>query len=535
MVTSFGSKSKTTLRWLKDETFYSLCSRQHHFLGHSDTFSTLTWLYGSNPRAITHDLPGNLDALNDHVIASLGDAKSIISHHTILPIFSPFQSAANIAAAELSMRSPSIGALKYRLGLLTGRFGAEHPLKACILCMTDDRLAHGVAYWHLNHQYPGVMICPTHRSFLRTCMVNRQWTGRFKWGLPTEDLLDPGKPETELSALLEHYGAAVLELASYGMSTHFNPSRVCTVYREALGKLGSSRSARAKAVRSLARHISHLQPFFPFTQLPATEEHAASFIARMTRRSGGLCHPLKHLTLITWLYDGLGPFVQAYEGLPPVRTDNQEKPINEIAMLATIQPDRQVNADHLKINRRPKKLKPIIRADIIDFLRSGESKENICTRFKLTICTINRLLRSEPALRKIWTTRQLDFKRAKNRSEWTRAVATEPSHCPKSIRKIIPCIYAWLYRHDKAWLLSQTGVMRSGRTGNYSAVDWELRDNTLLAKIKFAIGRQREEKGFTQLTMRSINDLVPRLYLALEKRKYYPKTQLFLSKILGKA
>src|SRR3546814_14840989 len=60
------------------------------------------------------------------------------------------------------MSGASVAHLKFRLGLLTSRFRANHPLKACPACMTKDLDDHQTTYWRLDHQFPGVWHCPVH-------------------------------------------------------------------------------------------------------------------------------------------------------------------------------------------------------------------------------------------------------------------------------------------------------------------------------------------------------------------------------------
>ncbi len=144
--------------WLPDETFYSVCSRQHCILGNTTPSATLAWLFGSPAAGTCHDLPYNLGALNAAARAAWGDSHSIINAHTILPFFLPFRTEEHAHQAKQTMEGPQLGSLKYRLGLLTGRFGAEHPLKACTRCMATDLSEYGCAYWHLSHQYPGVAL-----------------------------------------------------------------------------------------------------------------------------------------------------------------------------------------------------------------------------------------------------------------------------------------------------------------------------------------------------------------------------------------
>ena len=49
------------------------------------------------------------------------------------------------AVIVATARSPSLGNLKARLGLLASRFGASHPLKACPECMREDFEVHAIS------------------------------------------------------------------------------------------------------------------------------------------------------------------------------------------------------------------------------------------------------------------------------------------------------------------------------------------------------------------------------------------------------
>jgi len=247
------------LRWYNDETLFSLCSRQHQFLGHLDTSSTLKWLFGSQHSYTTHDFPSNLSSLDSRMTGCWGDTTSIILEHTILSLLIPFQSRDRIDNAVLAMKGASIGSIKYSLGLLTGRFGAEHPLKACTSCMSEDRITHGVPYWHLTHQYPGVVLCPIHGGLLKESIVNRQWSGRFKWVLPSNELLESNSLPALSGAArdaLRLMSEAVLDLASYGKSRCFDPMVVNAVYKDALDQLGTSSEVRARVATSFAEYAS---------------------------------------------------------------------------------------------------------------------------------------------------------------------------------------------------------------------------------------------------------------------------------------
>ncbi|KPU60226.1 hypothetical protein AN403_4751 [Pseudomonas fluorescens] len=326
---SIAQSRDVFVQWLEDETFYSLCCRQHNLLGNLKASDTLDWLFSRNQSPTTHDLPRNLGALISRAPLSWGDSTLIIRERTILPLFFPFQSEQQIPELVQSAESAQIGAIKHRLGLLAGRFGAEHPLKACTACMTTDLASHGVAFWHLSHQYPGIFLCPIHGLVLRESAVNRQWSGRFQFALPCDEILAPetaSVPSSAVHEALQRLGKGVLDLAGYAMSRRFNPMIVSSLYKNELARLGITGPERMRIATSLSEYASLLQIYAPLNTLPTTTQDAGAFLKQLTRNTRGSHHPLKHLTLITWLFGRLGSFVEAYDRLERL-LQNLERPI----------------------------------------------------------------------------------------------------------------------------------------------------------------------------------------------------------------
>ncbi|MHC8408750.1 TnsD family Tn7-like transposition protein [Pseudomonas sp. Hz4] len=519
------------LRWFDDETFFSLCSRQHQFLGHLDTSSTLEWLFGSSPRSISHDLPSNLSSLDPRVTALWGDATSIIYDHTILPLLIPFQSSDRIDNAILAMKSPSIGSMKYSLGLVTGRFGAEHPLKACSSCMRADRQTHGAAYWHLSHQYPGVVLCPVHEVLLKECIENRQWSGRFKWVLPSEELFESDAlpyPSDVAKNALKKMSEAVLDLVSDGKSRCFDPGTVHNVYKDALDLLGTSFDIRGRLATSFAKYVSLIQPYSPYTYLPTTPSKASAFIAQMTRKARGRCHPLKHLVLITWLFGRLNVFIDQYD----VRsTADLSTKLSKVYFAEEVQ---QPTASETRISgtRRPKKLSPQLRGAILESLKKGETKDKICSEFKVSISTVNRLLSSDQLVKSSRQETHLRRNLRTYRSQWNSAIKENSQMSTTELRSKTPNLYAWLYRNDRTWLLERNSEMPCGRLGNYSSIDWEKRDIELQDLVLSTMHRVYGEFDQPRISKNALFNLVPSLSRLLEKSSHYPKTRMLLRKSL---
>ncbi|WP_421560441.1 TnsD family Tn7-like transposition protein [Pseudomonas sivasensis] len=511
------------LKWFEDETFYSLCSRQHCWLGHIDTPATLEWLYGPNYRSVTHDFPGNLDALSSRLTDCWGDVESIIYGHTIFPLFRPFQCQTQIQSVETLMRGPSVGSLKYRLGLLTGRFGAEHPLKACSICMGRDLSLHGVAYWHRSHQYPGVLLCPIHHSPLLVSALNRPWSGRFRWVLPEEQYLEPYTSVLQTNSAARSIGGAVLDLASLPLSRRFEPSIVCTVYRDFIDRPTHNLS-------TFLEHTNLLQPYSPFTSLPTTNKQAKMFISQMLRAPRGHHHPLKHLTLITFLFDRFAEFVSAYDRMVISHDEQPHFRVSANKRLKTTRvltsPNRQTMA------RKPKKLKPPIRASIVRLLLTGLPKQDICDKFDITICTLNRIIREEEGLKYKRKEIELELNLQAYRSTWTNAVSLNKDASAKKIRYVIPETYAWLYRNDREWLNTQIRKLPSGRCGNNSRLNWDERDVSLVSLVETALKEIAQKPDGAHIKMNDIYRLVPILYRSLEIKDRYPKTRALIREII---
>ncbi|KAB0509253.1 hypothetical protein F7R06_05055 [Pseudomonas moorei] len=519
------------LRWYNDETFFSLCSRQHQFLGHLDTSSTLKWLFGSPRCSTTHDLPSNLCSLDSRMTACWGDATSIILEHTILPLLIPFQSRDRIDNAVLAMQSPSIGSIKYSLGLVTGRFGAEHPLKACTSCMREDRLTCGAAYWHLSHQYPGVVLCPVHELLLKECIVNRQWSGRFKWILPSEELFEsdsPPYPSDAAKNALKKMSEAILDLVHDGKSRCFDPDSVSNVYKDALDLLGASFEIRERTANSFAEYASLIQPYPPYTSLPTTPSKASAFISQMTRKVRGRCHPLKHLVLITWLFDRLNMFIDQYDARS--KAGLLTKFSNAAFAKNNLQPT--TSEMNTLVARRPKKLKPQLRVAILENLIKGEAKDKICSKFRVSISTVNRLLSSDRLVKTSRQEKQLRKNLRTYRAQWNSVIKENSQMSTKELRSRTPNLYAWLYRNDRDWLLARNSELPCGRLGNYSSIDWDKRDIELQNLILSTMHRAYGEYDQLRISKTALFSLVPSLSRLLEKRTHYPKTRLLIRELL---
>jgi len=517
------------LHWLEDECFFSLCSRQHFLCANHSSAETLHYLFGSDTKSFSHDFPRSLELLNEDAKLTWGSSEEIIREHTISPIFFPFQSPEHVDALERAMNRPTLGSFKYRLGLITGRFGGGHPLKACIQCMTDDRALHGVTYWHLSHQFPGVSMCPFHNCLLMESTENRQWSRRFQWLLPDEaDLITigPRTPSPPTLKTLLAMSVAVIALGKLRSSCRFEPSIVVQVYKGAINRQGISPHEREATAERFAEYCTALQPYPPFSALPRDVHCAKRFMTQMTRKQRGYCHPLKHLTLIMFLFRRFELFLGSYQQLAAqqkISVAENYKLISQIQPSECPLPKLELRARTLK----PKKLIKELKDKIIESLMVGTSKKEICSRFELSISTVNRVLRLNPSVEKEFNKIIYLKKQEQQRNKWSTSVSLNPNLSANDIKKLNPNVYAWLYRNDRYWLSNRTSNLPSGRRGNYVCIDWDSRDEKLRTLVESTLIEQP-----TKLCKSDLYLLVPSLFSSLEKRSHYPKTRKLLSEML---
>lgn len=148
---------------------------------------------------------------------------------------------------------------------------------------------------------------------------------------------------------------------------------------------------------------------------------------------------------------------------------------------------------------------------------TGASKKDVCVTFEISMSTVNRLLRLNPSvdekLNKNFKLKKLE----EQRTLWRCAVDKSPAASANVIKRSVPSVYAWLYRNDQSWLLSQTASLPSGRAGNHVAIDWDARDENLCSLIKKVLVTSTTEPR--KIRKRDLYQMVPSLFLRLSRSR----------------
>ncbi|UQW71571.1 TnsD family Tn7-like transposition protein [Pseudomonas avellanae] len=312
----------------------------------------------------------------------------------------------------------------------------------------------------------------------------------------------------------------VIDLATIGRVTSFDPCTVAATYRTAL--LQGERSA------SLLDRIEPLSRFHLFESLPQDEKSIDSFMDQLTRTPRRSIHPLKHLVLIDWLFDDLQSFLKAY-GTEVIRVAQQ------VASTPSQKPDERVSLSNAttpaKNTPRPKRLKGQLKEVLLSKLGKGIPKQELCEEFQISVSTINRLLRAHPDTNALAIAATNSRELAEHRAQWQDLHNLHPELGVQALRNTIPSIYAWLYRNDKVWLMAKEQTFVKPAKVEKYLIDWEARDSRLLSMIRTACEAITElQRG--PVTKAELYARIPMLSSCLENRDRYAMSRAYLSTVL---
>ncbi|WP_248807296.1 TnsD family Tn7-like transposition protein, partial [Pseudomonas sp. MWU13-2100] len=313
--------------------------------------------------------------------------------------------------------------------------------------------------------------------------------------------------------------SACRDLGSIGLAKHFDPVVVARLYRKWL--------PTESAAQSLLTHISPLRRFHPYGELPSTEAAANSFISQMVRSPRRHIHPLKHLMMITWLFGEFSSFALCHDVGCAQRIAPSALPASPPI------PDVSAPPPNRKGHARPKRLKPELRALLLNRLAEGTAKDDICREFQLTISTVNKLLRAERDVQASWAAQRMALDQVGHRLRWTELQLRFPSHSLTELRRECQSLYSWLHRNDREWLNAQASQMSKPARNRNPRVDWESRDDGLQRELEAEIIRRFGSDQNLCLKQSQIFSLLPRLAQRLERRDRYPRTRAYM-KLLSK-
>lgn len=559
---------------LPDMTLYSVVTLAQRLNGSSRGEQVSQSLFGARSAGLRHDFSSHLAEFCRRTGSAYGSADEVALNTTVLPYFLRFRRPEVQAAALSLMRGNSIERLKFILGLPAGPSGASLPLRSCKKCSQNDVDIHGVAYWHRQHQVPGVYVCPNDGSPLHITSRRIDGVGRSMLFLPDDQ--DICFSNTTTYSGLAHpilnrlaiLGAALLE---HQLPGGYSPELLQYAYLHGLKQHGLlTKGGRVRAtefVKWLQDKYQSIARLEPYDQIIG-KNHVEGML-RLVRKPRGNFHSTCHLLLIDALFGSWELFESVYGWerqmeLPlsshqidndPCLPNQNELLVIELAKryqegqgsLTSLSRDLGVDVNTamrwlgklglISIRRRPHVLTSELRTEVIQSIRKGIALREIAKSFSLSRSTIDRICNEHPQLHSAWCIANLERKRQAERNKLSAYIASNPSLSILKLRQAPDSGYNWLSRNDSEWLklsISQP-KLKSTRPSSprRSRVDWSARDNECLTALK-ELGKSLRFEDSERIQPMVVMRKLPKLSFS-PRLEQLPKSRAWVADQLNQA
>ena len=152
-----------------EELLYSTIARAGVHDGETSPKQLLDKVFGNRKVIATVDLPSHIHALTSQYPSTLGlDTKTLISKHTLWPLYAPFHPRTRNEKIERWMCGNSKGAAHLASGIAASRVKSNTHLNLCPECLIEQKSKYGECFWNRLWQVPLVKVCPQHGPLYET-------------------------------------------------------------------------------------------------------------------------------------------------------------------------------------------------------------------------------------------------------------------------------------------------------------------------------------------------------------------------------
>lgn len=468
------------------ESLYSCCARTHRLNAHITACRTSHLLFNDSIAGLRHDFPINLEIFCNHTNHLFGTIEEIIYERTAFGIFAPFLRSNTIESIVHNMRIGGPNQVKYHLGILPSRVGTAVPLKACPNCIKLDISVAGVAWWHIEHQWPTNAICPKHGDYLLVANQTFHSKTLKDWYLPSELSSSDWYPsvvndeiQMKLSMLsrwsnpIVHYRYKPFDGELLRLTYHLRA--------KALGWTAMDGSLKFKQIKSSFLDAHKLLEELPgFTFIKEISEVHGGFLNMLFHQFKGNKHPLKHTLLLNFLFNNPEQFITEYERVQFLSKSLSREELwseltserNKLQLLVTesgysasaaakaltlpVGPAiRFLRTEGVEYGRCPRVLYPQKEVQLKKLLRSGEERESISSLLNIKKSYIKDYLAQHPKLRDQWIAAHHKRTIKKYRENFLSLLMKHPDLTVKLLKLFKGNGIQWLCRHDRIWIEQQ--------------------------------------------------------------------------------
>lgn len=457
------------------------------------------WLLGSSRASFHPYLTSNLIKIASKAEES---ANSLYLSQTLFPLFAHYLPSHSNEIYYSALSTP-YGFRSCQLANFR-----EHEcltLKYCPLCAMSDIKHFGVAYWHIEHQIPGIECCCSHPVWLLHKPLHK--ASQVHEGLlPCESSNTFNCNDKAFS--FAKYTSKILQSIQAGkqLKNDYLPILADKGY---VTKGGCIR--RRLLATELARLVEELG--FPYTELMPESERDYKYFSNLLKPNVNQ-HPFKHLLLAYCLSD---LNVAQFLAVKPVlnRSLKPDPTIIEAQCLKLLKEGHSMAEisrrtgrsrcyiktlalkENVEFESKPKIITKKVKLYIINLAKKGFHRREIANRYGISSGSVEQLISSRPDL-VIWRRKcKSDSKRRRYKYTIMNFIKTHPLASRQDCKRSNYAAFYWLYNHEHDWLSTILPTAIKGCRNQ--RVDWKERDRKLSKQLGDLLSKNTESVTLTKL------------------------------------
>ena len=470
---------------LPDETLFSRIVR-HLTLSGELKDQCLKSLVGSR-RAVIHPyLTADLSVISRFTGESVLD---LCNKQTLRPWFAYY-----LSRHQETICDCSIGSNKLLRACQLSTFREREPLtvKYCTLCASEDLKNLGVAYWHLQHQIPGIDVCSIHGIWLSHFnLIDRE---HLRVGfLPTPSgyrgYCEP------LAIQFAQFAERKLRFIQEGPRGHYNSD----LYKAQLVDRGfATNTERIKRIELMKSLYSLSDKILSINNpLRITSEQDFRYISSLLNGAYQV-HPFKHL-LLEFLLSQTPSSENVYEGA--VESSTKEQGVNELEYRccdlllngsSIAQVSRAIDKSrcyvkaialkhHIPVNLKPYKITDSVKDRVSRMAYKGVHRSVIASKIGISSGSVEMIISSIEGLVEWRKKCKADSKRRRYQCQVLRYLQRYPQSIRQSVKQECKAAFFWLYSNNPDWL--EQHLPSPQKTNHVDRVNWNVRDIEISEKI----------------------------------------------------
>jgi len=394
--------------------------------------------------------------------------------------------------------------------LVSFRESESLSLKYCPLCAKEDIRCHGVSYWHLSHQVPGVESCSDHQ----VCLTHQELPARphIKFGLLPDADVEP-KKSSKLSYKFANFIRTLLTKITMDRSHYDKNSLIEKVKKHGylLGGKSFNRAELTSDLFNFTNEFNHCnKKLLPYSE---TDYSYLSYLL-----SGQVAqHPFKYLLVDFWLNSTQkSTNIEIVLSEKKLEVEKQTKIEHQcIKLLQQHESLAEISRcigksrcyvksvamrEKISFQKKPYILSDEIIKNITVLAYKGFHRKVIAKLFQVSTGSVEQIISSETGLVERRRRYKLESKRRRYKVQILRALALKPLALKQEIKMSCYTAFHWLYAHEKAWLNST--LPSPTKPIVRSKINWEKRDielapqvSTIMHNINGAISRTTLDKA----------------------------------------